>query len=80
MSSRFWVQRKHINYSSTQALKNLPFKSWNCITIQLAHRDVDLVIKNEMEMEIFLKFLIHNLKTVDGNKNTAMPYIEILNQ
>ena len=53
---------------------DLPFKSWNCITLQLAHRDVDLVIKNEMDLEILLKFLIYNLKTVDGNKNTALKY------
>ena len=74
MSSRFWIMRKHINFNCGHQLEDLPFKSWNCITLQLAHRDVDLVIKNEMDLEILLKFLIYNLKTVDGNKNTALKY------
>lgn len=33
-----------------------------------------------MEMEILLKFLIYNQKTVDGKKGTATAFIETLNQ
>jgi hypothetical protein len=32
-----------------------------------------------MHLEIFLKFLIYNLKTVDGNKDTALKCLEALN-
>jgi len=32
-----------------------------------------------MDLEILLKFLIYNLKTVDGNKDTASGYGQALN-
>lgn len=32
-SSRFWMLRKHINSMSSKQLRNLPFHSWNCITL-----------------------------------------------
>ena len=50
---------------------NLGFYSWCCITLRLKRRDVDLVIKDEKQLSIFLKFLIYSLKTTDGIKNTA---------
>jgi len=51
-SSRFWMLRKHINSMSKEEIaKGLPFYSWNCITLKLARRDVDLVIKDEAQME-----------------------------
>ena len=45
-SSRFWMLRKHINSVDVQPsvpLK-LPFYAWECLTLQLKHRDIDLVI------------------------------------
>ena len=44
----------------------------------LKHRDVDLVIKNEKHMDRFLKFLIFNMNTVDGNKDSAKGIYEKL--
>ena len=41
--------------------------------MQLKHRDVDIVIRNEKCMANFLKLLIYQLKTVDGNRNSAVP-------
>lgn len=70
-SSRFWMLRKHINSMSKQELKEFPFHSWNCITLKLGRRDVDLVIKDENQMQIFLKFLIFSLCTLDGTKDSA---------
>ena len=46
-SSRFWMLRKHINSMTRSELDKLPFYSWNCITLKLARRDVDLVIKDD---------------------------------
>jgi len=46
-SSRFWMLRKHINCLTSNEFKNAPFKSWNCITLRLERRDVDLVIEDE---------------------------------
>jgi hypothetical protein len=49
LSSRFWSLRKHINYMSTESqnMKSMPFFAWECITLKLSHRDVDIVIKNQ---------------------------------
>lgn len=49
LSSRFWIYRKHIN-SQAKDLENLLFYSWQCLTLQLPHRDVDLVIPDESKM------------------------------
>ena len=57
-SSRFWVLRKHINSMKKNQLKDVPFYSWECLTLVLEHREVDLVIKNEKEMQMILRFLI----------------------
>lgn len=49
-TSRFWIFRKHMNSFSPEKFqdeKAIPFLSWQCITLQLKHRDVDLVIKNQ---------------------------------
>ena len=46
-SSRFWMLRKHINQLEHSGLENLPFYAWQCITLQLDHRNIDLVIKDE---------------------------------
>jgi len=71
-SSRFWLLRKHINSMSEEEIKKgLPFYSWNCITLKLGRRDVDLVIKDEFQMEMFLKFLVYSLRTVNGVRNSA---------
>ena len=68
--------RKHINSTDKEDLKDQPFYSWNCITLQMSNRDVDLVIRNDDDMEKLLKFLIYNLKTVDGAKNSALKLID----
>ena len=66
LSSRFWMLRKHINLMEKDELDNLPFYSWNCLTICLPQKDVDLVIKDEQDMERLIKFLVYQIKTVDG--------------
>ena len=75
--SRFWLYRKHINSMNINEIekqngKNLPFFSWECVTLQLAHRDVDLVIKDEENMNKLLTFLVYKLRTVDGERNSAI--------
>ena len=49
----------------------LPFYAWQCVSLQLQGRTVDLVIKNEKSMDLFLKFLIMSLNTLDGVKGSA---------
>lgn len=50
---------------------NYPFFAWQCITLLFETRTLDLVIKNESDMNRFLKFLIRAIKSVDGNAGTA---------
>ena len=81
ISSRFWMLRKHLcslNLKEHRKGDKIPFLSWNCLTLMLKHRDVDLVIKNEKHMDRFLKFLIFNMNTVDGNKDSAKGIYEKL--
>ena len=49
-----------------------PFFSWQCLSIQLSTRTVDLVIKDDNQMDILIAFLVQALKTVDGTKGTAI--------
>ena len=75
LSSRFWILRKHFNSMNLMELRNMPFYSWQCITLNMNHRDVHLVILDEKDMDDFIYNIINKLKTVDGRKNTAEPFI-----
>lgn len=77
-TSRFWVHRKHINAMPPDKICTLPFNSWDCITLQLKHRDVDLVIRSGKQMNMFLKFLIYSLRTFDGKRGTAKDLVKAL--
>tara|TARA_B110000285_G_scaffold78402_1_gene90278 strand:+ start:1132 stop:1653 length:522 start_codon:yes stop_codon:yes gene_type:complete len=59
-----------------EELKQLPFHSWNCITIKSGRRDIDLVIKNEKHMVELQKFLIYSLNTLNGIRNSAGPLLQ----
>ena len=49
----------------------MPFFAWECISLQLKDGyDINLVIKNEENMKVFLKFLILKLKSFDGVRDT----------
>ena len=43
-SSRFWMLRKYLISIPAKEDKLIALRSWNCITLQLKNRDVDLVI------------------------------------
>lgn len=76
-TSRFWLMRKHMNQLSTRDLtQKAPFHAWDCITINLRNKgDVYLIIKNEKILSMFLKLLIYELQTIDGQRGTALPLI-----
>lgn len=75
-SVRFWMQRQAINeiISTKRNQKEcedmLPYFSWECLTIQFKRRDVDIVVRDELQMEILLKFLIQVTNSFDGNTNS----------
>lgn len=56
----------------------MPFHAWQCITLQLHNRDVDLVIKNQKHMDMFIKFLMYELKSLDGRRGSAAKLIELI--
>jgi hypothetical protein len=45
-SSRFWMFRKHMNTLRNKDLMKAPFFCWECLTVQMPHRDIDLVVRN----------------------------------
>jgi len=49
----------------------MPFYAWQCITLELEKRNIDLVIKDSNDMMNFIKFLIIKMNTVDGIRNSA---------
>lgn len=57
----------------------MPFFSWQCLSFQLKHREIDIVIKNEKQQNNFVKFLIFKLNTIDGRKGSAEPILKALN-
>lgn len=75
-SSRFWLMRKHINSLQVNKLKDLPFYSWECISLITKSREINLVIKNEKDMQNFLEFLIISLRTLNGERDSAMRYFQ----
>ena len=72
--------RKHFNSMSKRELSRVPFHSWNCISIDMGRREVDLVIKCGGSMKLFIKFLVRNLRTVDGKRGSANPILDAMNK
>ena len=49
----------------------IPFFAWECISISMRDgHDVNLIIRDEENMKIFLQFLILRLKSFDGLRDT----------
>ena len=70
-----------INPITLQKSDIVPFNSWECITLQIKGRaDVYLVIKNEKIMDMFLKMLVYKLRTMDGTRDSAKKFIELIMQ
>ena len=59
-----------------KAVHNLPFHAWECITISTDKRDVNLVIKDQFDMDKVIEFLVVQLKTIDGYRGTAPKLLE----
>ena len=78
-NSRFWMLRKHFLSMSLDELNKMPFFSWQCITLQLKSREVNLVIPEDRDMNLLLKYLINKLSTIDGNRGSADKLLALLN-
>lgn len=53
----------------------MPFYSWECVTLQLKHRDLDLVIRNEDDMNDFLLLILNRMQSLDNIKGTALKFL-----
>lgn len=76
-STRFWLFRKHMitmDIKNFKDPKDVPWYSWECLSLQLKHRDVDIVIRDQENMTKLLKFLIYSMDTIDGEKGSSIPY------
>jgi hypothetical protein len=54
------------------------FYGWECLTICLQGREVDLVIKNEACMIALLKLLIYRTQTVDGKNKSGIKIMKCM--
>lgn len=72
--------RKHLNSIPAHCYRsgNVPFYSWQCLTIQLEGRDVDLVIKDQVKLFELITVLVYYLKTIDGKKDTAVKLLHYM--
>lgn len=80
VSSRFWMLRKHFTLMTEKELKEAPFYCWQCITLNTRHREVNFAISSDDDMNKFLLVLIYKLRTVDGTRGTAEPFLRELNK
>ena len=76
--SRFWMMRKHINSTSPADIKKIPFFNWQCLSLQRSNRNIDLVIPNEEDMNVLLKFLIAKMRTLDGHRGSANKILDLM--
>ena len=56
----------------------IPFFCWECITIELQNKDIDIIIRNEFEMQIFLKVMILELDSVNGKSGSLKSVRDVL--
>lgn len=77
-SSRFWMLRKHFNSYEVVANEDneLPFYAWQCFTIETKQKDIDLVIQNDTHLQLLIEFLLYELKSADGMRNSAIPHYD----
>ena len=73
LSTRFWLCRKHMNSDYAYMAKNKrpAFYSWECVTLLLDSREIDIVVTKEEDMDDLLEVLIDALNTVDGGRGSA---------
>lgn len=55
-----------------------PYFAWQCLTIELKHRVIDLVFPDEQGMKDVLKILVWELETIDGKRGTAKKLKELI--
>lgn len=69
-----------MNYMSFSSVKNgqAAFYAWQCITLQLEHREIDLIIPDDNDMDCLIEVLVEAMNTVDGKKNSAEVVYQVI--
>ena len=81
MQSRLWMFRKAINLISKEAMNNLKFYSWQCLTIHFKESSsIHLVIPKDEDMIGILKLLIYRLKIYNGEEGSAQKILSVMNK
>ena len=67
--------RKFINnYEFEKNGKQIPILNWQCLTIQFKKQHTEnLIIENEKQAMMLIEYLLYELNSVDGHKNSAKP-------
>ena len=63
-------ERSNKGYMDRAIETKLPFYAWECITLSLKMREIDLVIPDPEDMRVLILFLIIRLNTFDGKRNS----------
>jgi len=50
---------------------DMPFFSWQCLTLNMKHRDVDVVIQDDKDMEDFITLITWSMKSVNNSRDSA---------
>lgn len=51
--------------------ESMPFFAWQCISLTLSHREVDIVIKDEKDQNNLVKYILYKMRTIDGRAGSA---------
>ena len=51
----------------------MPFYAWQCLSIQMKKRTIDLVIESGEEMMNLIKILVFKLDILDGFSGSSLP-------
>lgn len=59
-------------------VESMPLFAWQCLSISLKHRDIDISFKSQREQNNFVKFMLYKLNTVDGRRDNDKGVIQVL--
>lgn len=51
--------------------QSMPFFAWQCMSIKLHHREVDIVVHDEKEQNNLVKYILYKINTIDGIAGSA---------
>ena len=51
-----------------------PFYAWDCLTLQLPHRDIDIIIRKETQYMMLVTYLLNEMNSINGIRGSRAPY------